>query len=357
MYKKKSARYLLAPQMRIYDGIGETWKPYVMYISKPNFRSNVVNLDKFGLRFNGQDNEKKIEIEKNNSIFNRKIISKNKETAVLVGNSIAFGVGATSDSSTVSSKLSKLSNFHFFNLGGRAFSGFQEVILFQSLINYLKGIKKIVIFSGMNDLFLINHLSSYDPVLGPYYYNNEFIKGMSFAKNSWKRNVASFLLDPFIKNNIDWSTITKKELVDSLFQDKASKKNSTDKKILLKNLVEKNFKCWANIQKGMETKIIYVLQPMAHWCNKQLSEEEKKIFDELDFSNKDAKTIKSLDQTQYEFYKGCIAEQCNNLNIEFIDGTNFISNKNCHKEWLFNDRVHLTDLGYKYIAESILPKL
>ena len=107
----------------------------------------------------------------------------------------------------------------------------------------------------------------------------------------------------------------------------------------------------------MGIKIIYILQPMAHWCNKQLSEEEKKIFDELDYSNEDAKTIKSLDQTQYEFYRDCIAEQCNNLNMEFIDGTNFISNKNCHKEWLFNDRVHLTDLGYKYIAESILPKL
>ena len=116
MNNKKSFRYNLAPQMKIYDGIGEIWKPYVMYLSKPNFRSNVVNLDQFGLRFNGLDNEKKIEIEKNNSIFNSKIISKNKETAVLVGNSITFGVGATSDSSTVSSELSKLSNFHFFNL-------------------------------------------------------------------------------------------------------------------------------------------------------------------------------------------------------------------------------------------------
>ena len=45
------------------------------------------------------------------------------------------------------------------------------------------------------------------------------------------------------------------------------------------------------------------------------------------------------------------------LNIEFIDATNFISNRNCHKEWIFTDRIHLTDLGYKYMAELILPKL
>ena len=357
MKTKTSLRYNLDPQMKIYDGIGEAWKPYIMYISKPNFRSDVVNLDQFGLRFNSLDNEKKIEIEKNNSIFNEKIVSKNQKTATLVGNSIAFGVGATSDSSTVSSKLGELSNFHFFNLGGRAFSGFQEIILFQSFINYLKGIKKIVIFSGLNDLFLINRLSSYDSILGPFYYNNEFVKGMSFAKNSWKRNVASFFLDPFIKNNIDWNLITKKELIENIFKNKVSNNNHIDKKIIIQNLVEKNIRCWSNIQKGMETSIIYVLQPMAHWCNKKLSDEEKKMFDELDFSNKDAKTIKSLDQTQYKFYKNCIAEQCNKFNIEFIDATGFITDKNCHNEWLFNDRVHLTDIGYNYIAELILSKL
>ena len=33
---------------------------------------------------------------------------------------------------------------------------------------------------------------------------------------------------------------------------------------------------------------------MAHWCNKQLSNEEEKMFKELDSTNKDAKTIKSF---------------------------------------------------------------
>tara|TARA_Y100000590_G_scaffold175838_2_gene200939 strand:- start:12325 stop:13398 length:1074 start_codon:yes stop_codon:yes gene_type:complete len=357
MFNKRSSRYDLVPQMKIYDGIGETWKPYIMYLSKPNFRSKVVNIDQFGLRFNGLENEQVKEIEKNNTIFNEKIISKNKEKAVLIGNSISFGVGATSDSSTASSNLSKLSKFHFFNLGGRAFSGFQEIVLFQSLINSLKDIKRIVIFSGSNDLFLINHLSSYDPVLGPYYFNNEFIKGMSLARNNWKRNFASFLFDPFIKENVDWSSITKKELINRIFKNKNSGKNPIDKKNILRNLVEKNFKCWSNIQKGMGVKITYVLQPFALFCNKKLSNEEEKIFQELDTTNKGFKTIKSLDKTQYQFYRDCIAEQCNYLNIDFIDGTDFIDKKNCDKEWLFTDRFHLTDLGYKYISELILSKL
>ena len=53
---------------------------------------------------------KNLDIEKNNSIFNEKIFSKSKETAALVGASIVFGTGATSDSFTTSSILSKKTN-------------------------------------------------------------------------------------------------------------------------------------------------------------------------------------------------------------------------------------------------------
>ena len=49
---KKSIRYELSPQMEVYDAIGQVWKPFIMYFTRPNFKSDVVNLDKFGLRFN-----------------------------------------------------------------------------------------------------------------------------------------------------------------------------------------------------------------------------------------------------------------------------------------------------------------
>ena len=356
MSNKLSLRYTLTPQMKIYDDIGEAWKPFIMYLSRPNFRSNVVNLDQFGLRFNDLNAEKKLEIEKNNSIFNEKIFSSSKDKAALIGNSSAFGVGAGSDSSTLSSILSQQTNYHFFNLGGRAFSGFQETILFQSLINQLSSVKKIVIFSGANDLFLTNHLSVYDPILGPYYYNSQFVEGMNISTTSWKRNLARFLLDPFVKNNVDWNLITKKELINNLSKKKMFEPKFFDKEKILKNLIKKNLSYWSNIQKGMGIKIIFVLQPMAQWCGKELSDEEKQIFNELDSSNKNTQTLKSLDISKYKSYKDSIAELCNYLNIEFVDSSNFINKKNFHKEWLFVDRIHLTDLGYKYIAELILSK-
>ena len=341
--------------MEVYDGLGQEWKPFIMYSGRPNFRSNVVNLDQFGLRYNYSDKKKLFENEKENSIFDIKLFSKDKETAALIGGSSAFGVGATTDSSTVSSLLSAKTNMHFFNLGGRAFSGFQEIILFQSLINRLTNIKKIIIFSGLNDIFLTNYILRYDPILGPYYFNNQFIDGMFKSTANWKRNLAKFFIDPFIKDNIDWNLITKKELLSYFFKNF----NFSNNDETLNNLLKRNFKCWSNIQKAMDVKIIYVLQPMANWCSKNFTEEENKIFKELDMSSYKAfKTLRLLNLIKYKNYKNNIIENCKHSNIEFIDCNDYISNKHSDKkEWLFVDRVHLTDLGYKYISELIASKL
>jgi len=357
--KKKLIMYDLAPQMKVYDSLGQVWKPFIMYISRPNFKSEVINLDKFGLRFNDLNNNNKPEISKNNSIFNEKIFSDKKETAVLLGGSSALGVGASTDASTISSLLSKKTNTHFFNLGCSAFSGFQEIVLFQSMINYLTKIKKIVIFSGLNDIFFSNHISTYDPTLGPFYFNNEFIEGMTNASLNWKRGLSKFFLNPFMKNNINWNLITKKELFYYFF-----KKNSykdlklVDKEKVLKSIIKRNLTCWSNIQKAMGIKLIYVLQPVPNWCNKDLSEEETKIFKELDsLSYKNFQTLKSLNLAKFDIYRTYISEICDELKIDLVDSNNYISSKNCHKEWLFVDRAHLTDLGNKYISELILSRL
>ncbi len=48
----KNLRYEILPQMRIYDQIGYRWLPFIMFSQTPNFRSDVLNTDNKGLRFN-----------------------------------------------------------------------------------------------------------------------------------------------------------------------------------------------------------------------------------------------------------------------------------------------------------------
>ena len=65
-------RYELAPQLELYDKIGIEWIPHLMFIQTRNFRSEIVNTDCYGLRFNEKPNL-------NQSIFNEKITGKNKK--------------------------------------------------------------------------------------------------------------------------------------------------------------------------------------------------------------------------------------------------------------------------------------
>ena len=358
MNKFQSVRYKLMPQMKEYDKLANIWKPFVMFFNQPNFKSQVYNLDKFGLRFNDLSNLKNLDIEKNNSIFNEKIFSNCKETAALVGASTAFGTGASSDAFTISNILSKKTNTHFFNVSCSAFSGFQEIILFQSFINFLKNIKKVVLLSGLNDLFLINYISTFDPVFGPHYFSHRYVKGMIRDTLSWRRKLAKVIFEPFIKQNVNWNSITRKQLL-NFISNKNGFKNPdlANKKEIFKNLIEKNFLFWSNIQKGMGIKVIYVLQPFATWCKKNFSDEEKEIFSVTDTTSlRPYQIFKSFDNKVYKDYKNIIVENCNQFNIDFFDCNEYISNNNFNKQWLFVDRAHLTDLGNKHVAEFILSK-
>ena len=59
----KSFKYDLCPQWETYDRIGYTWMPFIMFNQTPNFRSDVLNTDNRGFRFNS------INLTQNNSIF------------------------------------------------------------------------------------------------------------------------------------------------------------------------------------------------------------------------------------------------------------------------------------------------
>ena len=138
MFKKKSVKYSLAPQLEFYDSLrlSFSWKPFIMFGNFSNIRNKYCNTDSFGLRYNNFDNEKNYK-NINNSIFDENLTS-NKEEAVLIGNSVAFGWGSTSDQNTISSLLNKNTKFHFYNLGVTGFSGFQEIIQFLSLQKKIK---------------------------------------------------------------------------------------------------------------------------------------------------------------------------------------------------------------------------
>ena len=347
-----SFRYKLAPQMQVYDKMRIDWKPYIMFFNESNFYSKVLNTDNFGLRFNNSSFKKK------KSIFDEKIITK-KRKAALIGASTAFGVGATKDENSISAQLSKKTDFHFFNISGKAFSGYQETILFQTLLDKIGKIDKIVIFSGLNDIFMQYYIEDFDETLGPFFFNDVYIDAMNSYNLGWKRKSLRILLSPFLQKRINWSSLSKKELKQIVFGNKKIINKSLNKFDNLNYLNQRNLKFWSSIQKLTKIKITYVLQPLSSWCEKKFSGEEKMIFNELDNTSiRTFNVLRQLDKIRnYKIYSRNLKNICNKNNIKFVDANELIKKSKFNREWLFVDRAHLTDLGYKRMSELLIEKI
>ena len=91
----KDLRYDLVPQMKTYDQIGHKFLPYIMFTQKPNFRSNVLNTDDTGFRYNFDPQKK---------VFSRK---QERRVNFVSWGSTGFGVGSSKDQNTVTGYLEK----------------------------------------------------------------------------------------------------------------------------------------------------------------------------------------------------------------------------------------------------------
>ena len=100
----------------------------------------------------------------------------------------------------------------------------------------------------------------------------------------------------------------------------------------------------------MKFDLIYCLQPVPGWCEKQLCNEERMLFDTLDTDVDDILSQLSLESTG-EAYGKAISSFCKKNGIRYKDLNSEFRDKH---EWLFVDRVHLTDLGYELVAKAIL---
>ena len=334
--------------MKTYDTIGYQWIQNLMFTNTPNYRSKICNTDIFGLRFNHNNHEFK-------SIFEQEI---KKEKIAMVGSSTTFGVGASSDEKTIPSMLSINSNYHTLNLGVRAHNGFQEIILFQSLINKIKNLKKIILFSGMNDVYMSYNQHFISRYPGPMYFNKEFLDKMNETDLSLKRRILKFF---FPNLNINYRNITKKEIINLIF-----KKNINDNfdynypKIDLEELVLRNLQIWSHISQSMHIKIIFFFPPFIYWCKKKqdYSSEENQIQQYINKNNNfNLQHNYEIIGNKYVEIKNLFKTICDKYEIDFYDCNEIFNDDIIRNKWTFVDKVHLNDYGNSLISKFILSKL
>ena len=125
----------------------------------------------------------------------------------------------------------------------------------------------------------------------------------------------------------------------------------------LKDIIDRNFSIWSTIAKGMKIKIDYILQPVGTWCQKKLSTEEEKLFQEEKNFKELQKIYQYVDKKKYEMYKDILKRSAEKNDLNFLDCNNIFNEKKFDKEWLFLSRFHLTDLANRHIAETLVKKV
>ena len=103
-------------------------------------KKKIVNTDRLGFR--------KVYFKK--KFYGLDQLKSLNEIDILLGGSVAFGMGSDSDKTSIQSFLSKDRLCH--SLGIRGGVGHQELLAFLKFKNFFPKIKNILIFSGVNDV-------------------------------------------------------------------------------------------------------------------------------------------------------------------------------------------------------------
>ena len=341
------ARYRWAPQMREYDSLKYVWHPYVMSFHEANHSSPAVHTDERGFRFSAKGGS---------AVSN--FDGAQGERGLIVGGSVAFGVGASSDAKTIPSILNEKSQTTWLNFGGMAISSTQELLLFLFQQRDLGNLKKVVFFSGLNELVLalmgLKPATGYGPIFSLDAYNSR----MNRVKLSSKRKLLKAALEPIKGKRTDWADAPIGEL---LFSKQAHETKSADD-INPASAVEhyrKNLSAWKRLCEPMGIEMSFVLQPIVTWIDKEHSQEERELFAELD--QRSSNTWRTISERfspdQLGWYSSELASICAAEGIAFHDSNEEYGNGKHNGEWLFVDRAHMTDRGNEVAAEFIASRL
>ncbi len=326
---------VLAPQMTAYskqfhtDGDVE-WSPYVMFFHPRNYHSTVVSTDSSGFRFSELDR-------------NRYSITSSSELSsarLIAGNSVVFGIGASSDKATIASRMMVHDSRQepWLNFGGRAFNSAQELILITLYRHMLPKINEIILFSGANNLFLARLPEIHIQEHGAFYNSWRFFDTIN-GENSF--SFSSF----FNKRQKYIRPVTYPENTRSL-----------DERIrLAAELTLRHLDGWNALAKDMEAKLTFVLQPVSGWVRNKGCKEEEALL--LELNNRPQWTTVQKDVLQNEVcerYASILETGAHSKGISFVNISPALREAANDDQWLFIDHTHLTDEGYDLVARLVL---
>ena len=326
-------RNLIVPQMRDYDELGlrQEWVPHLMFFHPRNVALKSVTTNEFGFR-------------------NTTGAKPGAPTALLVGGSSVFGIGATSDATTISSLLNATTKYNWHNFGGRAFNSTQEAILM-----HLSDTKKIdgpiVLLSGANNLTRSLMSGSFSKMYGAFFHQGLFESQMRSAEVG-NRVLARQLMSG-LSRRFGVGKKHRAQTASSTSPHTAASKAESYAAML--TVFERDCEYFQMMAKHHATSASFVLQPFVPWVQKSLHAQEIELFKLLDQEAEGfSRVLNELAELKQQYTRDLQAI-CARTGLKFVDLN--LAPELQQPDWLFVDRLHLTDAGYAAVAKLLVRDL
>ncbi|MEH1015951.1 hypothetical protein V6U90_22930 [Micromonospora sp. CPCC 206060] len=326
----RDRRYRLVPQFAQYDANELFLRPYVTFLSRPGIDNPVFHTDAVGFRLS-------------DSPAGTVDTARWQELGgggLVLGGSFVFGVGASSDATTLPSQLAHLSGMPQLNLGIYAGNSLQELI---AAVPFLAQASTVVVASGINNVFASLQSLGYNELYGPLFFEGalatlgrtpivDLTAAVDGAGPAGVDDRAAHAAGQVLPSAVDHDDLAARMAA-------ARDRQLRDLRIL------------ANAVRD-DARVLFCLQPFADPVLREPTEPERELLSLHQERQGPWLTARNHVAANWDGYAGQLAEGCKHLGVDFLElpARQFTG-------WSFYDRVHMTDHGYRQVAETIWEKL
>lgn len=302
---------------------------YVMHFHRVNYRSLVINSDHLGFRIShGAEGHASVGGQPWDG-----------PVRLLAGSSMAMGIGATCDQATLASRLwtAHAPSLPWLNFAGRSHSSAQELLLFLFYRHLLPPVEEIVIVSGLNNLALARLPAAQRGDDGAFFNCGDFFGQMDKLKSQFRtqhigasgQQAGDEPIRPLEVRIADAAALTVRHL-----------------------------ESWKQLCAGTETKITFVLQPLATWVRETTSPEERRLFDELDEISNFWELFGDIAAKESaREYADLLRLDCEKIGVRFLDINPVLAASVGDESWLYVNRAHMNDHGIDVVARALTEEL
>lgn len=330
MRQNRNRIYDLVPQMRLYHRLlhGQVWWPFVMRGCLPNIARAELHTDQWGLRRTIGRNGRELTVES---------VARDEPVDIVTGSSFAFGVGASSDATTLASNLAQTTGRATVLLSGHQYALAQSFVQFMFFSGRFDSIRNIVV-AGFGEIFYFHTCSSLLRQFGTFPNSDQFMTA----------------LNPGIREKLGVA----------LYGDERraflplihSAERAEMEREALRDAIRNVLTSWSRYAAALGARLTVVMQPSPEMQPRKWAPQEQQLLRNYDAVSGLREAFERC-RRDYEAWHGAdMAALAAELGLTWVD-INARLDSRFDNEWLHIDHIHMVDQGYKRAAEEIALEL